>query len=174
MSDIERARLESIARKHAADWAGLLKRHPAQGRSILAKVLRAKLEFKPERQRGKPGVRFSAPASIVPLLTGLVPVFHERVRPQRDVTGCGHAKYRMSVRRPSGATLCGRPDTATNGVGAERGGGCGAGSPEGFRRPRRRRRHARSRGQGPSGGRNGGEVAEGTLSTHGVRRASQG
>lgn len=26
--------------------------------------------------------RFSAPASIVPLLTGLVPVFHERWRPQ--------------------------------------------------------------------------------------------
>jgi DNA invertase Pin-like site-specific DNA recombinase len=83
VSDIERTRLEAIARKHAADWAGLLKRHPAQGRSILAKVLRAKLEFRPEQQRGRRGVRFSAPASIVPLLTGLVPVFHERVRPQR-------------------------------------------------------------------------------------------
>jgi hypothetical protein len=76
--------LDAIARKHATDWAGLLKTHPAQGRSILAKVLRAKLEFKPERQRGKRGVRFSARASIVPLLTGLVPVFHERVGPQRE------------------------------------------------------------------------------------------
>ena len=61
-----------------------MKRHPAQGRSILAKVLKGKLEFRPERQKGKRGVRFTAPASIVPLLTGLVPVFHERVRPQRE------------------------------------------------------------------------------------------
>ena len=84
LTDIEQTRLEAIARKHAADWAELLKRHPAQGRSILAKVLRSKLEFKPERQRGRRGVRFSAPASIVPLLTGLVPMFHERWRPQGD------------------------------------------------------------------------------------------
>jgi hypothetical protein len=53
LNDIERTRLKGIARKHAADWAGLLKRHPAQGRSILAKVLRAKLEFRPEQQKGK-------------------------------------------------------------------------------------------------------------------------
>lgn len=50
VSAIERTRLEAVARKHAADWVGLLKRHPAQGRSILAKVLRAKFAFKPERR----------------------------------------------------------------------------------------------------------------------------
>jgi hypothetical protein len=98
VSDIERTRLEGIARKHAVDWSGLLKRHPAQGRSILAKVLRAKLEFRPERRRGRRGVRFSAPASIVPLLTGLVPVFHERVRPQRGLSLSGRGKSREKCR----------------------------------------------------------------------------
>ncbi len=67
VTDVERTRLEAIARKHAADCAGLLKKHPAQGRSILAKVLRSKLEFKPERlgQTGRalPGPRVHRPAA---------------------------------------------------------------------------------------------------------------
>jgi hypothetical protein len=88
MTESERTRLEVLARTHATDWAGVLQRHPAQGRSILAKVLRAKLAFTPERQGGRRGVRFTAPASIVPLLTGLVPAFHERWRPQRDSNPC--------------------------------------------------------------------------------------
>jgi len=103
VTDVERTRLEAIARKHAADWSGLLKRHPAQGRSILAKALRSKLEFRPEQYKGKRGVRFSAPASIVPLLTGLVPVFHERWRPQRvgEIRTKGETEKRTSCRLPA-------------------------------------------------------------------------
>jgi hypothetical protein len=47
-------------------------------------------------------VRFSAPASIVPLLTGLVPVFHERWRPQ----GCSHSNPHSRIPSISAASRC--------------------------------------------------------------------
>jgi site-specific DNA recombinase len=79
VSQMERQRLETVARQKAKDWSSLLARHTPQARQILAKVLRDKLMFLPEVRDGRPGYRFRGEGSLVPLLAGLVPEFSQAV-----------------------------------------------------------------------------------------------
>jgi site-specific DNA recombinase len=79
LSTVEQSRFEAQARKLATDWRSLLRRHTPQARQIVSKVCRDKIVFTPEQRRAQRGYRFRAEASIVPLLTGMVPEFSQAV-----------------------------------------------------------------------------------------------
>jgi len=55
LSHTEVERLEVLVREKVSGWRKLLQRHVPQARQILAKVLREKLTFTPERRRGQQG-----------------------------------------------------------------------------------------------------------------------
>jgi hypothetical protein len=59
--------------------AGIAAASRAQARQILAKMLRDKLMFRPERRGGQSGYRFTGEGSLTKLLTGLVPGFSQAV-----------------------------------------------------------------------------------------------
>jgi hypothetical protein len=79
VSQMERRRLEALARDKASEWRSLLTRHTPQARQILSKMLRDKLRFLPESRDGQQGYRFEGEATITTLLTRLVPEFSQAV-----------------------------------------------------------------------------------------------
>ena len=79
VASIEVSRLEPLARQKVMEWRSLLRRHVPQARQILAKMLRDRLVFRPERRGSVQGYRFSGEGTIVRLLTGLVPDFSQAV-----------------------------------------------------------------------------------------------
>ena len=70
---MERQRLQALARDKPLERQSLLGRHTPQARQILAKMLRDKLRFTPERRDGRPGYRSRGEGTICTLLEGLVP-----------------------------------------------------------------------------------------------------
>lgn len=70
-ADSRPANPDAIARvleRMQADWRGLLRKHPAQARQMLRKLLQGRLVFAAEEQHEQPGYRVRGTASVEPLL----------------------------------------------------------------------------------------------------------
>jgi hypothetical protein len=94
LTQVDTAALITTLTAKVKEWGGLARRHPAQGRQILRKLLADRLVFTPTEKDGAPAYEITGEGQLGPLLAGALPAHApssavlQRWWPQRDSNPC--------------------------------------------------------------------------------------